>query len=208
MMRRPVGDSVEAALDLDEKSVYSHIAKESAEDIIRIISSLDAERAKLHGEVIYYRDDWDDLIRERIARGKRHTAFDFYNPVLFEVWEKKVKEAKEVKRREKLAYVLFGVLAAIALAITFITGKPYIIPLLAVTPLLLLVRDTSRERLDLIYYELTQFFIDELRSLLGKYGLSREDYRFKIFSGGYFGVRVEKRGTELVAVVDSEKHLE
>ncbi len=44
-----VKDSVEAALDLDEKSVYSHIAHESAEDIIRIISSIDAERARLRG---------------------------------------------------------------------------------------------------------------------------------------------------------------
>lgn len=97
-----VKDSVEAALDLDEKSVYSHIAHESAEDIIRIISSIDAERARLRGEVIYYTDDWDDLIRQRIAKGKRHTAFDFYNPALLDIWEAKVKKVKTLKKAEKL----------------------------------------------------------------------------------------------------------
>lgn len=96
-----VKDSVEAALDLDEKSVYSHIAHESAEDIIRIISSIDAERARLRGEVIYYTDDWDDLIRQRIAKGKRHTAFDFYNPALLDIWEAKVKKVKTLKKAEK-----------------------------------------------------------------------------------------------------------
>ncbi|RLF91950.1 hypothetical protein DRN82_01165, partial [Thermococci archaeon] len=96
-----VKDSVEVALELDEKSVYSHIAHESAEDIIRIISAIDAERARLRGIEVYYQDDWDELIRERIRKGKRHTAFDFYNPELLEVWEEKVKEAKRYIKLSK-----------------------------------------------------------------------------------------------------------
>jgi len=205
MMGEPVRDSVEAALDLDEREVYSHIAHESAEDIVRIISSLDAERAKLHGEVIYYRDDWDDLIRERLAKGKRHTAFDFYNPALFEIWERKVKEAKKIKREEKLAYALFGVAALAAAIASAVTFTPYVLPVLAAAPVLLFIRDRSREKLDLIYYELTQFFIDELGALLEKYSLPPERYRFKIFSGGYFGVSLEKRGTEITARINPEK---
>ena len=205
MMGEPVRDSVEAALDLDEREVYSHIAHESAEDIVRIISSLDAERAKLHGEVIYYRDDWDDLIRERLAKGKRHTAFDFYNPALFEIWERKVKEAKKIKREEKLAYALFGVAALAAAIASAVTSTPYVLPVLAAAPVLLFIRDRSREKLDLIYYELTQFFIDELGALLEKYSLPPERYRFKIFSGGYFGVSLEKRGTEITARINPEK---
>ncbi len=204
-MGKPVKDSVEAALELDEKEVYAHIAHESAEDMIRIISSLDAERAKLHGEVIYYRDDWDDLIRERLAKGKRHTAFDFYNPALFEIWEKKVKEAKETKRMEKLAYAVFGVVTLVATLASVVTGTPYILPVLAAVPLLIFIRDRTREKLDLIYYELTQFFIDELGALLEKYSLSPERYRFKIFSGGYFGVSLEKRGAEITALLNIEK---
>ncbi|WP_457752216.1 hypothetical protein [Thermococcus sp.] len=204
-MGEPVRDSVEAALDLDEKEVYSHIAHESAEDIIRIISSLDAERAKLHGEVIYYRDDWDDLIRERLAKGKRHTAFDFYNPALFEIWERKVEEAKNVKKTEKLAYLVFGVFGVVMAFISVVTGEPYLFLVLAALPLLVFIRDRSRERLDLIYYELTQFFIDELRTLLEKYSLSPERYKFKIFSGEYFGISLEKRGTEIHAFVNTEK---
>jgi len=205
MMGEPVRDSVEAALDLDEREVYSHIAHESAEDIVRIISSLDAERAKLHGEVIYYRDDWDDLIRERLAKGKRHTAFDFYNPALFEIWERKVKEAKKIKREEKLAYALFGGAALAAAIASAVTSTPYVLPVLAAAPVLLFIRDRSREKLDLIYYELTQFFIDELGALLEKYSLPPERYRFKIFSGGYFGVSLEKRGTEITARINPEK---
>ena len=204
-MGEPVRDSVEAALELDEKEVYSHIAHESAEDIVRIISSLDAERAKLHGEVIYYRDDWDDLIRERLAKGKRHTAFDFYNPALFEIWERKVEEAKNVKRTEKLAYLVFGAFGAIMTFMSVVTGEPYLLLVLAALPLLVFIRDRGREKLDLIYYELTQFFIDELGTLLEKYSLSPERYKFKIFGGGYFGVSLEKRGTEIHAFVNTEK---
>ncbi|RKX46699.1 MAG: hypothetical protein DRP38_07445, partial [Thermotogae bacterium] len=108
-------DSVEVALELNEKEVYSHIAKESAEDMIRIISSIDAERAKNRGEVIYYEDDWDDLIKQRIAKGKRHTAFDFYNPSLLTIWENKVKDMKRIKNTFKLALAFIG--ASIALGI-------------------------------------------------------------------------------------------
>jgi len=205
MMGEPVKDSVEAALELDEREVYSHIAHESAEDIVRIISSLDAERAKLHGEVIYYRDDWDDLIRERLAKGKRHTAFDFYNPALFEIWERKVEEARKIKQIEKLAYIGFGVFGAVTVLLSVVVGEPYFLLALAALPLLVFVRDRNREKLDLIYYELTQFFIDELRALLEKYSLPPERYKFKIFGGGYFGVSLEKRGTEIHAIVNTEK---
>ncbi|ASJ11641.1 hypothetical protein [Thermococcus thioreducens] len=204
-MTEPIRDSVEVALELDEKEVYSHIAHESAEDIIRIISSLDAERAKLHGEVIYYRDDWDDLIRERIAKGKRHTAFDFYNPALLDIWEQKVKEIKEAKKRERMSYAAVGALIAAASVATAVLGQPYLILGLAVLPTVLLIRDSTREKLDLIYYELTQFFIDELKGLIEKHSLQPERYKFKIFSGDYFGVMTIKAGTGLFAVVNAEK---
>ncbi len=203
-MTEPVRDSVEAALDLDEKEVYSHIAHESAEDIIRIISSLDAERAKLRGNVVYYRDDWDDLIRERIAKGKRHTAFDFYNPALLDIWEAKVREIKSVKRRELLGYDILTGTVIVSLAFTLL-GGPYFLLGLALLPLAFLIRDLSKERLDLIYYELTQFFIDELRNLINRHSLEPERYRFKIFSGDYFGVETRKLGKGLFAVVKTEK---
>ncbi|ASA76788.1 hypothetical protein [Thermococcus sp. 5-4] len=204
-MTEPIKDSVEVALDLDEKEVYAHIAHESAEDIIRIISSLDAERAKLHGEVIYYKDDWDDLIRERIAKGKRHTAFDFYNPALLDIWEQKVKEIKEAKKREKGLYAAIGaVIGATAIA-SFFAGQPYFIIGLAMLPAVLLIRDSTREKLDLIYYELTQFFIDELAELIEKHSLHPERYKFKIFSGDYFGVETKRVGTGLFAVVNAGK---
>jgi len=201
----PIRDSVEVALELDEKEVYSHIAHESAEDIIRIISSLDAERAKLHGEVIYYRDDWDDLIRERIAKGKRHTAFDFYNPALLDIWEAKVKESKEIKKREKIAYASIGAVAFLSLVASVSLGRPYFLIGFALLPLLLTVRERTREKLDLIYYELTQFFIDELRELVTKHSLQPERYKFKIFSGDYFGIKTKRTGTGLFAVVSPEK---
>ncbi|ASJ06431.1 hypothetical protein [Thermococcus pacificus] len=204
-MTDPVRDSVEVALDLDEKEVYSHIAHESAEDIIRIISSLDAERAKLHGEVIYYRDDWDDLIRERIAKGKRHTAFDFYNPALLDIWEAKVQEIKEIRKRERLGYTALGIVIAAAGAISVFTGQPYVLLGLALLPLAVLLHDRAKERFDLIYYELTQLFIDELRNLVGGHGLQPEHYKFKIFSGDYFGIETKKLGTGLFAVVKVEK---
>ncbi|NJE11201.1 hypothetical protein [Thermococcus sp. MAR1] len=204
-MTEPIKDSVEVALDLDEKEVYSHIAHESAEDIIRIISSLDAERAKLHGEVIYYKDDWDDLIRERIAKGKRHTAFDFYNPALLDIWEQKVKEIKEAKKREKGLYAAIGGAIGMTALASFFTGQPYFIIGLAILPAVLLIRDSTREKLDLIYYELTQFFIDELTELVEKHSLQPERYKFKIFSGDYFGVETKRVGTGLFAIVNAGK---
>ncbi|NJE62028.1 hypothetical protein [Thermococcus sp. 21S7] len=203
-MSEPIKDSVEVALDLDEREVYAHIAHESAEDIIRIISSLDAERAKLHGEVIYYKDDWDDLIRERIAKGKRHTAFDFYNPALLDIWEQKVKEVKEAKKREKIAYAVIGALIASTAVATAILGQPYIIAGLAALPVVLFVRDITREKLDLIYYELTQFFIDELGNLAKKHGLNTEKYKFKVFSGDYFSIRTVKTPSGIFAVVTTK----
>jgi hypothetical protein len=204
-MAEPIKDSVEVALDLDEKEVYAHIAHESAEDIIRIISSLDAARAKLHGEVIYYKDDWDDLIRERIAKGKRHTAFDFYNPALLDIWEGKVKEIKKAKNREKGLYAVIGSVVGATAVASLLTGQPYLIAGLAILPAVLLVRDSTKEKLDLIYYELTQFFIDELAELIEKHSLQPERYKFKIFSGDYFGVETKRVGTGLFAVVNAGK---
>ncbi|NJE03774.1 hypothetical protein [Thermococcus sp. MV11] len=203
-MSEVVRDSVEAALDLDEREVYSHIAHESAEDIIRIISSLDAERAKLHGEVIYYKDDWDDLIRERMAKGKRHTAFDFYNPALLDIWERKVKEIKKLKRLEKIGYTVLSAVVAASVVVSTLTGQPYFLLGLSILPLAVFIRDSSRERFDLIYHELTQFFIDELRTLVNKHGLDPERYKFKLFSGDYFGIETRKLRTGLFAVVRAE----
>ncbi|NJE85584.1 hypothetical protein E3E23_07070 [Thermococcus sp. CX2] len=204
-MTEPIKDSVEVALELDEKEVYSHIAHESAEDIIRIISSLDAERAKIHGEVIYYQDDWDDLIRKRIAKGKRHTAFDFYNPALLDIWEGKVKEAKRIKNAEKASYAVIGGAIAATIVASVLFSQPYFIIGLALLPALLFIRDYTKEKLDLMYYELTQFFIDELDELVRKHSLPPERYKFKIFSGDYFGVATKKIGTSLFAVVKAEK---
>ncbi len=202
-MTEPVKDSVEAALDLDEKEVYSHIAHESAEDIIRIISSLDAERAKVHGEVIYYRDDWDELIRQRIARGKRHTAFDFYNPSLLDIWEDKVHEAKRIKRITGAAYVVLAAIIGITALVSIVTGEAYFIPGVALLPLAVFVREYSKDKLDVIYYELTQFFIDELKAIIEKHNLNPESYRFKLFSGDYFGVSIRKSGTGIYAVIEA-----
>ena len=202
-MTEPVRDSVEAALDLDEKEVYSHIAHESAQDIIRIISSLDAERARLHGEVIYYKDDWDDLIRERIAKGKRHTAFDFYNPALLDIWEAKVREGKKVRNLEKAGYAAIGLVLLVSVLASWLASEPYFLLGLSVLPLALLIRDVARERLDLIYYELTQFFIDELRSLVEKHGLDPGKYKFKVFSGDYFSVETRRTPSGIFAVVKS-----
>ena len=203
-MSDPIKDSVEVALELDEKEVYAHIAHESAEDIIRIISSLDAERAKLHGEVIYYKDDWDDLIRERIAKGKRHTAFDFYNPALLDIWEEKVKEIKEAKKREKAFYIALGAFGVLTIAASVIWRQPYFLLAGAVLPIALRIRLHTREKLDIIYYELTQFFIDELSQLISKYSLEADKYKFKIFSPDYFGIKTLRVGTGLFAVVNAE----
>ncbi len=202
-MTEPVMDSVEAALDLDEKEVYSHIAHESAQDIIRIISSLDAERARLHGEVIYYKDDWDDLIRERIAKGKRHTAFDFYNPALLDIWEAKVKEGKRVRNLERAGYAAISFVLLVSVLASWLASEPYFLLGLSVLPLAFVIRDVARERLDLIYYELTQFFIDELRSLVEKHDLDPERYKFKVFSGDYFSVETRRTPSGIFAVVKS-----
>ncbi|NJE05781.1 hypothetical protein E3E36_06410 [Thermococcus sp. M36] len=200
-----VKDSVEVVMELDEREVYSHIAHESAEDLIRIISSIDAERAKLRGEIIYYHDDWDELIRERVAKGKRHTAFDFYNPFLLDIWEAKVNEIKRTKRLEKAWYVLLGSAVAVTALLSVKTRVPYILIGLALTPLALRAREYTYSRLDLIYYELAQFFIDELRSITTKHSLKADRYRFKIFSRDYFGVKIKQIGTGLFAVVQTGK---
>ncbi|WP_297068641.1 hypothetical protein [Thermococcus sp.] len=202
-MTEAVKDSVEAALDLNEKEVYAHIAHESAEDIMRIISSLDAERAKVHGEIIYYRDDWDDLIRQRIARGKRHTAFDFYNPSLLDIWEKKVHEAKRIKQTAKAAYGALGAVIIVTLVVSVLTDDAYVLPALALLPLVVFIRGYTRDKLDIIYYELTQFFINELRALMEKHELNPESYKFKLFSRDYFGVSTRKSGTGIYAIIEA-----
>jgi hypothetical protein len=200
-----VRDSVEAVLDLDEKSVYSHIAHESAEDIVRIISSLDAERAKLRGEIIYYTDDWDDLIRQRIAKGKRHTAFDFYNPALLDIWEMKVKEVKRVLTAKKIVLGGYAGILALGIALSILTGKPIFLPILASAPLLVLAWDYAQSRADLIYYELAQFFVDELTELVRKYSLDPKKYRFKLFTPGYFGVKKYGKDPSTFIIAGEEK---
>ena len=202
---RLMKDSVEVALELNEKEVYSHIAKESAEDMVRIISSIDAERARNRGEVIYYEDDWDDLIRQRIAKGKRHTAFDFYNPSLLTIWENKVKDMKRVKSSFKLSLILIGVFIALGIALTVLYSEPWLLIPLSALPLVLFLIDYKKHALDISYYQLTQLFIDELRELLKKHGLNAEQYKFKIFNHDYFGVSIKKLGGNVFAVVTGEK---
>jgi len=197
-------DSVEVALELNEKEVYSHIAKESAEDMIRIISSIDAERAKNRGEVIYYEDDWDDLIKQRIAKGKRHTAFDFYNPSLLTIWESKVKDMKRVKNTFKLGIAFIGAFMALGIGLTIIYSEPWVLISLSILPLVVFLLDYKKHALDVSYYQLTQLFIDELGELLKKHELNREQYKFKIFTYDYFGVSIKKFGGNVFAVVKEE----
>ncbi|MFA4668957.1 hypothetical protein QDY65_00165 [Pyrococcus kukulkanii] len=193
-----VKDSVEVALELDEKSVYSHIAHESAEDIIRIISAIDAERARLRGIEVYYEDDWDELIRERIRKGKRHTAFDFYNPELLEVWEEKVKEAKRYIKLSKylpMAILFFTIVTAI---VTILILVPVVIVGLATLPLALYFHEMFKASADLRYQELVQFFIYELKGLIGKFSLDRNKYKFELYNRDYKGVKFIKGGKAVV----------
>ncbi|NPA47469.1 MAG: hypothetical protein GXO14_02340 [Thermococci archaeon] len=195
-----VRDSVDAALDLDETEVYSHIAHESAEDIRRIIASIDAERAKLAGAHVYYHDDWDELIRERIRKGKRHTAFDFYNPELMSLWEMKVEELKHIKRRNMFVLSALSLVVAASFLASLLVRPMFLIGL-AMLPLFYLQRTRFRIRRDLIYHELAQFFIDELAEILKKHRLDPRNYRFKIFNRDYFGVTVERTEKEVYATV-------
>lgn len=199
-----IKDSVEVALELDEKGVYSHIAHESAEDIIRIISSLDAERAKNKGEIIYYQDDWDDLIRQRIAKGKRHTAFDFYNPALLNIWEDKVRYIRRIKTSVKVAMLGVAMFLVLTLALSIFSGFPWFLIGLGALPLLIFLDSYKRERLDFTYYQLTQFFIDELRGLVLKHRLDNTKYKFKIFNYDYFGILTRKVGSGIFATVKIE----
>jgi len=197
-------DSVEIALELDEKGVYSHIAHESAEDIIRIVSSLDAERAKNRGEIIYYQDDWDELIRQRIQKGKRHTAFDFYNPALLNIWESKIEYLKKVKNSVKVA--MLGVVSFLiaTVILSLFSGSPWFLVGVSVLPLLVFLSSYKKERLDFTYYQLTQFFIDELRELIIRHRLDNTRYKFKIFTYDYFGVLTRKIGSNIFALVKIE----
>ncbi len=202
-----IKDSVEVALELNEKEVYSHIAHESAEDMIRIISSLDAERAKNRGEIIYYQDDWDDLIRQRIAKGKRHTAFDFYNPALLSIWEDKVRYLKKTK--SLLTLIALGVVlfAVLSVVLSVFLNAPWFIVGLSVLPVLALLNTYKKEKIDFTYYQLTQFFIDELKELVSKYQLDSAKYKFKVFSHDYFGLVTKKRGSSIFAVVKIEENM-
>lgn len=202
-----IKDSVEVALELNEKEVYSHIAHESAEDMIRIISSLDAERAKNRGEIIYYQDDWDDLIRQRIAKGKRHTAFDFYNPALLSIWEDRVRYLKKTKSfltLIALGVVLFAVLSVV---LSVFLNAPWFIVGLSVLPALALLNTYKKEKIDFTYYQLTQFFIDELKELVSKHQLDSTKYKFKVFSHDYFGLVTKKTGSSIFAVVKIEENM-
>ncbi|WP_456326688.1 hypothetical protein [Palaeococcus sp. (in: euryarchaeotes)] len=196
-----IRDSVEVALELDEKEIYAHIAHESAEDMLRIISSLDAERAKNRGEIIYYEDDWDDLIRKRIQKGKRHTAFDFYNPALLDIWESRVNSMKDVKNKIKMGTAAVLGITGISLAITFIYREAWLLVGLGILPLILALQEYKKEFLDFSYYQLSQFFIDELKELIAKHNLDREKYGFRVFNYDYFDVDVRKVGMNTIAFV-------
>ncbi|NJE25916.1 hypothetical protein E3E22_04630 [Thermococcus sp. MV5] len=198
-------DSIDVALELKEKEVYSHIAHESAEDMIRIISSIDAERAKNRGEIIHYEDDWDDLIRRRVAKGKRHTAFDFYNPALLTIWENKVKGMKKVKTVFKLGLAILSIFLVAGIAATIIYGELWVLIPLSLLPIVILLMDYKKNALDLGYYQLTQLFIEELKELLKKYELEPERYKFKIFNHDYFGVLTKKIGTNVFAMVKKDE---
>ncbi|WP_457753916.1 hypothetical protein [Thermococcus sp.] len=206
-MSNVIRDSVEVALELNEREVYSHIARESAEDIIRIISSLDAERAKNRGEVIYYQDDWDNLIRQRIQKGKRHTAFDFYNPALLNIWEAKVKYLKKVKNYVRLAMLGILVFLAATIILSFFFDTPWFLVGVSALPLLIFFHSYRKEKLDFTYYQLTQFFIDELRELVLKHQLDSTRYKFKIFSYDYFGILTRKIGSSIFAIVKTEENM-
>lgn len=117
-----VKDFVEVVFDFDEKFVYFYIVYESVEDIIRIIFFIDVEWVRFCGEVIYYMDDWDDLIRQRIVKGKRYMVFDFYNFVFFDIWEVKVKKVKILKKVEKIVYVLYGVVIVVLIGFLVLFG--------------------------------------------------------------------------------------
>ncbi|AIF68590.1 hypothetical protein PAP_00735 [Palaeococcus pacificus DY20341] len=197
-------DSVEVALELNEKEVYSHIAHESAEDIIRIISSLDAERAKNKGEIIYYQDDWDDLIRQRIQKGKRHTAFDFYNPALLDIWESRVNRMKEIRNKIKITTIAILSFAGITAILSIIYREALLLVGLSMLPLLIFLREYKKEFLDFGYYQLTQFFIDELKELIANHPLDKEKYGFKVFNYDYFGIDIKKRGINTIATVKEE----
>lgn len=198
-------DSIDVALDLDEKEVYSHIAHESAEDIIRIISSLDAERAKNRGEIIYYEDDWDDLIRKRIQKGKRHTAFDFYNPALLNIWEKKVHYIKKTRNYVNAGILLILILFISSIGASVLLNEPLFILGTGILPLTLFLQRYRREVLDFGYYQLTQFFIDELKQLIKTHSLDSNKYRFKIFTHGYFGVLIRRAGMTTFAIIKNER---
>ncbi|AFK22823.1 hypothetical protein [Pyrococcus sp. ST04] len=189
-----VKDSVEVALELDEKKVYSHIAHESAEDIIRIISAIDAERAKLRGIEVYYKDDWDLLIRERIRKGKRHTVFDFYNPFLMDIWEEKVKEAKRSMRIIYYSIIALSGFALLMIILSFITGYPTFVIALGVLPLAIYIFDRQKSEVDMKYYELVQFFVYELKALLERFDLDKEKYKFNLYNSDYKGVLFDHRG--------------
>ncbi|AEC52828.1 hypothetical protein PNA2_1914 [Pyrococcus sp. NA2] len=195
-----VKDSVEVALELNEKELYSHIAHESAEDMIRIISSIDAERAKLRGEIVYHQDDWDLLIRERIRKGKRHTAFDFYNPILLEIWEGKVKAAKRSIGMFKYFVGMIVGIFALTIFLTFKLGYPVIILGLGILPLLIFASDYSKARADLFYYELVQLFIYELKEIIKKFELKKDEYPLKLYSRDYNEIEFRKSGKVFIKI--------
>jgi len=195
-----VKDSIDVALDLDEKAVYSHVAHESALDLMRIISSIDAERASLRGEVIYFEDDWDELIRRRIERGRRHTAFDFYNPELLNKWEEKVNRLKVLKKTFLGVNILFPPLMVVAVVIMIrFLYFVFFVPLILF--LYYWARHWLRERMDLVYYEMAQYFIDEMAHLLSKFHLNPSDYQFKLFHWDYQGVKKVRQKNGIFAEV-------
>jgi hypothetical protein len=88
--------------------------------------------------------------------------------------------------------------------LSVLLSQPWFILGVSVLPLALWFRDRTRVRLDLIYYELTQFFIDELREIVEKHSLDPEKYRFKLFSNDYFDVETRRLPSGNFAVVSTK----
>jgi len=120
---------------------------------------------------------------------------------LLDIWEEKIREGKRLKRAYRLALFTLGMLIGATGVLSLLTSQPWFLLGLSVLPLVLWSRDWTRSRIDLIYYELTQFFIDELKEIIKKYSLDPEKYRFKLFSTDYFDVKTERLPSGNFAVV-------
>ncbi len=115
-----------------------------------------------------------------------------------------MKKVKALKNAEKIAYTLYAFVIALSIGLLFLAGSLIILPVLSIAPpLVLFLRGWIRDRMDLSYYELTQFFIDEMAELVRRHGLRPENYRFKLFGNDYFGVKAfNQRSSTFVVEVE------